>query len=82
MPMLRSARTAPFWKGTTAKMRSTGKKAMTGASQWMGLSATAGTMLSLSITLTASATGWSKPKGPVRLGPRRDCMRPMPRRSM
>ena len=37
--MLRSARSAPFWKGTTAKIISTGAKATTGASKWTILSA-------------------------------------------
>ena len=80
--MLRSASSAPFWNGMTVKMSSTGTKATSGASQWMTLSATVGTMFSLRSTLRASARGWNRPKGPVRFGPRRLCMRPMARRSM
>ena len=38
-------------------------------------------MSSFSGSLSASATGWSSPNGPQRLGPGRFCMRPMTRRS-
>ena len=38
-------------------------------------------MSSLSGSLSASATGCSRPKGPARFGPGRFCMRPMARRS-
>src|SRR5919199_2008121 len=38
-------------------------------------------MLSLRISFTRSAIGWSRPKGPTRLGPRRTWKRPSSRRS-
>ena len=38
-------------------------------------------MSSFSGSLSASATGCSRPNGPARLGPGRFCIRPMTRRS-
>ena len=38
-------------------------------------------MSSFSGSLSASATGCSRPKGPARFGPGRFCIRPMTRRS-
>src|SRR5436190_8833692 len=40
-----------------------------------------GMMLSLRISFTRSAIGWSRPKGPTRFGPRRTWKRPSSRRS-
>ena len=47
----------------------------------MSFSALAGVMSSLSIDFMPSARVWSRPKGPLRFGPGRCCMRPMTRRS-
>ena len=58
-----------------------GTTTITGASQNIDLSADAGSMSSFRINLRASATGWSSPMGPVRVGPRRRCNRPSTLRS-
>ena len=47
---------------------------MTGAIRNMGLSAPAGMMSSLSMSLIGSATACSTPHGPTRIGPTLACM--------
>src|SRR5437764_13363429 len=54
-------------------MMSAGTMEMMGAAVKTHLSARVGVMSSLIISFTASATGWSTPYGPTRIGPRRDC---------
>ena len=54
---------------------------ITGAAMNNSLSAVRGMMSSFSGSLSASATGCSRPKGPARFGPGRFCIRPMTRRS-
>ena len=54
---------------------------MIGATKNTSLSTVVGTMSSLSGSLSASATGCSRPQGPARLGPGRFCIRPITRRS-
>ena len=67
--------------GMIAKLISAGVAARIGARENRSLSTCRGTMSSFSGSLSASATGWSSPKGPQRFGPGRFCMRPMTRRS-
>ena len=55
--------------------------AMTGASRKTALSAFLGIRSSLNASFMPSARVCSRPKGPVRLGPGRCCIRPMTRRS-
>ncbi len=57
--------------GSTAKAVSPVKVEITGANQKMAWSASVGMMSSLSISLSASAMGCSRPCGPTRMGPRR-----------
>ena len=54
---------------------------MTGATMNTSWSAVRGMMSSFSGSLSASAIGCSRPKGPARFGPGRFCIRPMTRRS-
>ena len=54
---------------------------MTGATKKSHLSAWAGVITSLKISLTASAIGCSRPNGPTRFGPMRMCIQPMSLRS-
>ena len=55
--------------------------AMAGAATKIHLLAPSGMTSSLKKSLMPSATGCSRPKGPVRLGPRRNCMKASRRRS-
>src|SRR5512133_2578752 len=59
-------------KGMTAAMIIEGTIVTTGAQKKRILSAFAGTSSSLKISFTASAIGWSRPRGPARFGPMRD----------
>lgn len=54
---------------------------MSGARVKTNRSALAGVLSSLSIAFIPSARVWSRPNGPLRLGPGRCCIRPMTRRS-
>jgi len=60
--------------GTTAIARNAGMVEISGATKKTILSAAVGMMSSLSISFTPSASDWSMPQGPVRLGPMRCCM--------
>ena len=55
--------------------------AMAGAATNSSLLAPSGITSSLKNSLIPSATGWKMPKGPVRLGPSRNCMKASTRRS-
>ena len=79
--MLRSAGISQLPKGITTKAPRNPEKTMYGASRKSFRSADAGMMSSFWMFLTPSASHWSKPWGPTRLGPTRDCMRAHTRRS-
>ena len=76
-----SASTVSGPNGTTAQAASAGMMVMTGPSRNSGLLAAVGRMISLKISLTASAIGVSRPNGPTRLGPGRICVQPITLRS-
>src|SRR5688572_1953621 len=57
------------------------KTARAGAATKTHLFAPAGVSSSLKKSLMPSATGWRMPTGPVRFGPRRNCMKASRRRS-
>jgi len=76
---LASATSGP--KGTTAQAASAGMMVMMGPRKNRPLLAAVGRMISLKISLTASAIGVSSPNGPTRLGPGRICVQPMALRS-
>ncbi len=67
--------------GITANDRKDGMAAMIGARMNTIRSAPLGMMSSLRASFTPSARLCSRPKGPVRLGPGRFCIRPMILRS-
>ena len=67
--------------GITEKVTNAGMTASTGASRKTTLSAALGIRSSLSASLTPSASDWSRPKGPLTLGPMRCCIRATTRRS-
>ena len=71
----------PGSNGTTAQAASAGMMVMTGATKNSSLFAAVGRMISLKISLTASAIGVSSPSGPTRFGPGRICVQPMALRS-
>ncbi|MDT4831492.1 hypothetical protein FQZ97_650060 [compost metagenome] len=77
--MLASATSGP--KGITAHAASAGMMVMMGPSRNRPLLATVGRMISLVISLSASAIGCSRPSGPMRFGPTRICVKPMALRS-
>jgi len=60
--------------GITAQATSAGAKASSGAITNRNLLAFAGTMISFRISLSASASGCSQPRGPTRFGPMRTWM--------
>src|SRR3982750_896984 len=60
---------APY--GMTAQVSSAGMSAIGGASTNSGVYASPGYVSSFMMFLTPSATDWSNPCGPTRLGPRR-----------
>src|SRR5713226_40088 len=72
-----SASTASGPKGITAHAASAGIKVSIGAKMNRNLLAPVGTIVSLNMSLMASAIGCSSPIGPTRLGPRRICIQPM-----
>ncbi len=75
-PMLTSATVAqPAPNGTSASSPSAAPVAMTGARRNRNLSALSGTMSSFASSFSPSASGWSRPSGPTRIGPRRACMK-------
>ena len=67
--------------GMTAKPTKATPAEMTGATMNTIRSAVVGMMSSFSGSLSASAIGCSRPKGPARFGPGRFCIRPITRRS-
>ena len=67
--------TTSWATGSVTQMRKDGTKTASGASQYMRLSAHDGRMSSLDMSFTASATGWSAPWKPTRMGPIRICIR-------
>ena len=67
--------------GITEKVTNAGITAITGARRKTTLSAAFGMMSSLSASFTPSASDWSRPKGPLTLGPMRCCIRATTRRS-
>ena len=77
--MLASASSGP--KGITAQAASAGMIVIAGAMMYSTLFAWLGRMISLNISLKASAIGCSSPQGPTRFGPRRMCMKPIILRS-
>ena len=54
---------------------------ITGAIAIIQGTAVAGVNCSFESSLSTSAIGWKTPRGPTRLGPMRDCMRPISLRS-
>ena len=68
-------------QGTTATDRNAVRMASPGAATKIHLFAPSGITSSLKKSLIPSATGCSRPKGPVRLGPSRNCMKASTRRS-
>ena len=68
-PTLRSATDIRGPKGSTPQISTPGTKISTGGRKKISLSAARGASCSLRISLIASATGWSSPLGPTRLGP-------------
>ena len=77
--MLASAASGP--NGTTAQAASAGMIVMTGPRKNRPRLAAVGTMISLKISLTASAIGCSRPSGPTRFGPGRIWLQPIALRS-
>ena len=77
--MLASALSGP--NGTTAHAASAGMIVMIGPRKKRPRLAAVGTMISLKISLTASAIGCSKPHGPTRFGPGRIWVQPIALRS-
>ena len=80
-PALTLAKATSGPKGTTAQAAKAGMMVMMGPSKNKGLLAAVGKMISLVKSLRASAMGCNKPKGPVRLGPKRIWVKPMALRS-
>ena len=74
MPTLMSASTQPSSKGITAQPIRLRMKVSMGAAMNTTRLAPDGRMVSLNSSLTPSAMGWSRPKGPTTLGPLRSCM--------
>ena len=72
-----SASTRPGPNGITAHAASAGISITTGARKNSDRSACDGEMISLIISLNASAIGCSSPSGPTRLGPMRICIQPI-----
>ena len=68
-PTLRSATTQPSATGTTMKESSAVISTRDGATTNTRLSANGGTQSSLNRILNVSASTWSRPAGPTRLGP-------------
>ena len=68
-------------QGTTAMARKAVTTARPGAATKSHLFAPSGISSSLKKSLMPSATGCRIPKGPVRLGPSRNCMKASSRRS-
>ena len=77
--MLASALSGP--NGTTAQAASAGMIVMIGPRKKRPRLAAVGTMISLKISLTASAMGCSRPNGPTRFGPGRIWLQPIALRS-
>ena len=77
--MLASALSGP--NGTTAQAASAGMMVMIGPRKNRPRLAAVGTMISLKISLTASAIGCSRPNGPTRFGPGRIWLQPIAFRS-
>ena len=74
-PVLRSATPIPGANGIVAKISRHGTRKTTGARLKIGRSADAGIRSSFSSSFTPSAIGCSRPCGPTRYGPMRDCRR-------
>ena len=74
-PVLRSATPMPGANGMVAKINRHGTRKMTGARLKIERSAASGTRCSFNINFTPSAIGCSRPCGPTRYGPIRDCRR-------
>ena len=80
-PAFRSTSTMLRPMGSTANSIKTATTSESGARKCTTALALKGTISSLVSDLMPSATGWKKPKGPTRLGPRRFWIRPRPLRS-
>ncbi len=80
-PALMLARATSGPKGTTAQAASAGMMVMMGPSTNRPLLAAVGMMISLVSSLSASAIGCNRPKGPTRFGPRRIWVKPIALRS-
>ena len=76
---LASATSGP--KGMTAQAARAGMMVMIGPRKNRPLFAAVGRMISLKISLTASAIGVSRPQGPTRFGPGRIWLQPIALRS-
>src|SRR5215469_14917459 len=73
MPTLMLAITTPGLKGMTAQATRASVKVTSGATTNTTELAPLGTMVSLTSSLTPSAKGCNRPKGPTTLGPLRSC---------
>ena len=74
-PMLMSLMKKFPANGMTEKTAKAAVTLIAGASKKTNLSAPAGIMSSLRRSLMPSATGWSRPQGPTRMGPSLACMK-------
>ena len=81
-PTFRLAKAVSLAKGTTASINITGASMTTGTMKNTARSAVPGVRSSLKTSLSRSAKGWKRPKGPHRLGPSRFWNLPMRRRSI
>ena len=81
-PISRFRSTRSLAAGIVTQIMKDGISTSRGATQKMALSAQEGIRSSFNTSFTASAAGWMRPKGPVRVGPRRRCRRPRNFRSI
>ena len=75
-PSSRSRSTSVGLDGIVTQMTKLGTNSTSGAIQYTHRSTQLGMMSSLPMSFTTSATGWSTPCGPTRIGPMRICSRP------
>ena len=61
--------TTSLAKGMVTHIMNVGTNTARGATQYTARFTSPGSISSLDMSLMASATGWSSPKGPTRVGP-------------
>ena len=80
-PTDKSCATSAGANGSAMNPQNAAQNARYGASRNRTVSAPAGVLSSFVMSLMPSARDWSSPNGPVRVGPRRSCIRPETLRS-